>query len=179
MRQTEKERKKFLVPNFIHSRLGQENSAKNSKKIQKIIKLLLGIIFSQNRIRQAKEMKTKFQSRILFILDPGKKIPKKIVKNSKNYKTPSWNYFQPKRDEIGRKSENKILVPISVHTQPGQENSEKNSKKIQKIIKPLDSYIFSQNGMRSAEKKKTKFKSRIPFILDPGMKIPKEIVKKF
>ena len=60
-----------------------------------------------------------------------------------------------------------------------QENSEKNSKKIRKIIKPLPDIIFSENGMRKAEKVKTKFYSRIPFILDPGKKIPKKIVKKF
>ena len=46
------------------------------------------------------------------------------------------------------KKENKILVPNFVQTRPGQENSEKNSKKIQKIVKPIPSNIFSQNGMR-------------------------------
>ena len=33
-----------------------------------------------------------------------------------------------------------------------QENSEKKSKKIQNIIKPLPGIIFSQNGMRYTEK---------------------------
>jgi len=42
----------------------------------------------------------------------------------------------------------KILVPNSVHTRLGQENSEKYSKKIQKIIKPLPGIISNQNGMR-------------------------------
>ena len=46
------------------------------------------------------------------------------------------------------KEKKKILVPNSVHTRHGQENYEKNSKKIQKIIKPLPGNIFSQNGMR-------------------------------
>ena len=55
------------------------------------------------------------------------------------------------------KKENKILVPNFVQTRPGQENSEKNSKKIQKIVKPIPSNIFSQNGMRYAEKVKEKF----------------------
>ena len=32
---------------------------------------------------KAKKVKTKFYSRIPFILDPGKKIPKKIVKKPK------------------------------------------------------------------------------------------------
>ena len=57
---------------------------------------------------------------------------------------------------IDRKSENKILVPNSAHTRPVQENFEKNSKKIQKIINPLPGNIFSQNGMRLAQKKKNK-----------------------
>ena len=82
-------------------------------------------------MRQAEKLKTKFYSKIPFILDPGKKIPKK------------------------------------------------NSKKIQKIIKPLPGIIFSGIGMRQTEKVKTKFHSRIPFILDPGKKIPKKIAKKF
>ena len=128
-------------------------------------------------MRKAEKVKTKFQSRIPIILNPGKKIPKKIVKNSKNYKTSSYLYFQLKLDKIGRKKENKILVPKSVHTRPEHENSEKNSKKIQQIIKPLPGIIFSQNGMRQAEKVKTKFQSRIPIILDSGMKIPKKIIK--
>ena len=49
---------------------------------------------------------------------------------------------------IGREREEKIFVSNSVHTQPGQENSEKNSKKIPKIKKPLSGIIFSQNGKR-------------------------------
>ena len=47
-----------------------------------------------------------------------------------------------------KKREKKKFAPISVHTQPGEENSEKNSKKIQKIKKPISSIIFSQNVMR-------------------------------
>ena len=43
------------------------------------------------------------------------------------------------------KAKKKNLVLNSVHTQPGEENSEKNSKKIQK---PLSGVIFRQNGMR-------------------------------
>ena len=50
----------------------------------------------------------------------------------------------------------------------------KNSKKIQKIEKPLSGILLSQNGMRYAEKARKKFQSRIPFLLDPGMKIPKK-----
>ena len=59
--------------------------------------------------------------------------------------------------EIGGESEKNILVPNSVHTWPGQENSEKNSKKKEKTKKPLSGIIFSQNEMSLAEKEKTKF----------------------
>ena len=42
---------KILVSNSIHTRPGQENYEKNSKKIQKIKKPLSGIIFSQNEMK--------------------------------------------------------------------------------------------------------------------------------
>ena len=67
-----------------------------------------------------------------FILDPGKKIQKKIVKKLKKLKTTSRHYFQPKWDEIGREREKKMLLPNSVQTRLGKENSEKNCKKIEK-----------------------------------------------
>ena len=85
----------------------------------------------------------------------------------------------PKRDEIGRKSEKKILLQNSVHSRPGKKNSEKKNKKIQKIIKPLAGIFFRKNRTRLAEKVETKFYSKIPFILDPSKKIPKKIVRKF
>ena len=53
---------------------------------------------------------------------------------------------------MGREIEKKNLVPNSVHTRPRQENYDKNSKKIQKIKKPLSGLLFSQNG-REREKK--------------------------
>ena len=86
MKQAEKEKKKILLPNSVHTRLGQENSEKNSKKIEKIKKPLSDIIFSQNGMRQAEKEKKKFQSRIPFMLDPGKNIPKKIFKKIKKLK---------------------------------------------------------------------------------------------
>ena len=49
-----------------------------------------------------------------------------------------------------------------------QENSEKNRKKIKKIKKPLSDIIFSQNGMRKAEKDRKKFYSRILFLPNPS-----------
>ena len=72
----------------------------------------------------------------------------------------------------------KILLPNSVQTLLGQENFEKNSKKIEKIKKPHSDIISSQNGMRQAEKKRKKFYSQVPFVLNPGQKIPKNMTKK-
>ena len=43
-------------------------------------------MFSKNRMRQAEKEKIKFQSRIPFILDPGKKIMKKIARKFKKMK---------------------------------------------------------------------------------------------
>ena len=46
------------------------------------------------------------------------------------------------------KEKKKKFGPNSAHTEPWQENFEKNSKKIQKNKKLLSSIIPSQNGMR-------------------------------
>ena len=51
-------------------------------------------------------------------------------------------------------------------------------QKIEKIKKPLSDIIFSENGMRYAEKVGKKIYSRMPFVLDPGKKIPIKIVRK-
>ena len=47
---------------------------------------------------------------------------------------------------LAKKEKRKILVPNSVHTRSGKENSKKNRKKNEKIKKPLPGIIFSQNG---------------------------------
>ena len=136
MRQAEKERKKILSPNSIHTQPGQENAEKDSKKIQKIKKPHSGIIFSENRITQAEKGRKKFQYQIPFILDPGKKIPKKKIK-----KPHSGIIFrQNGTRQAGKKR--KLLVPNLVHTRPGLENSEKKSKKIQKIKKTPFRHYF-------------------------------------
>ena len=80
--------------------------------------------------------------------------------------------------EIGRERDKSILDPNSAHTRPEGENMKKKQKKIQKIKKQLSDIIFSQNVMRQAEKEIKEFQTRIPLILDPGEKIPKENAKK-
>ena len=76
MRYDEKREKKILVPNSVHTRPEQENSQKNIKKSRKIIKPLPGNFFSQNGMRYEEKERKKFQSRIPFILDPGRKFQK-------------------------------------------------------------------------------------------------------
>ena len=84
-----------------------------------------------------------------FILDPAKKIPKKIVKKFKKFKNDFLTLFLAKMGwDRARKRKKKKLLPNSVQTRLEQENSEKNSKKIEKIKKPLSDIIFSQNGIR-------------------------------
>ena len=124
---------------------------KNRKNYQKIKKFLSGIIFSQNGRRQAdKEKKKYFSLEFRSYLARGRKFRKKIATKFNKLKNPFPALFLAKtgRDRP-RKREKKILVPISIHTQHGQENSEKNSNKIKK---PLSGIIFSQNRMRLVEK---------------------------
>ena len=63
-----------------------------------------------------------------FKLNPAKKIPKKIVKKFKKFKNLFPTLFLAKTgwDMLGKRK--KILLPNSVHTRLGQENSKKNSK---------------------------------------------------
>ena len=62
------------------------------------------------------------------------KIPKKIAKKFKNLKNPFLELFLAKTErDRPKKRKKKILLPNSVHTRPGDENSEKNSKRIQEV----------------------------------------------
>ena len=54
----------------------------------------------------------------------------------------------------------------------------KNAKKFKKLKKQLSGVIFSQNGIRQAEKEINEFQTRIPLILDTGEKIPKKKMQK-
>ena len=83
-----------------------------------------------------------------FVLDPAKRIPKEIVKKLKKFKNHFPTLFLAKTGWDKPRKRKKILLPNSVQTRLGQENSEKNCKKIEKIKKPLSDIISSQNGMR-------------------------------
>ena len=51
----------------------------------------------------------------------------------------------------------KNLVPNSVRTQPGKENSEKNSKKIQKIKNPFPELFLAKMGLDRPRKREKNF----------------------
>ena len=67
-------------------------------------------------------------------------------------------------------------IPLTLNS--GGVNSEKNSKKIQKIREQLFGIIFSQIEMRQAEKEGKEFQTPIPLTLEPAEKIPKKQQKK-
>ena len=88
------------------------------------------------------------------------------------------NYLQPKRDEIDREREKKKFTPEFHSYSTQEENSEKNSKKIQKIKKPLSGIIYSRNWMRKAEKaKKKKFRRIFRSFSAWGKKFRKKLQK--
>ena len=71
-------------------------------------------------------------------------------------------------------SSHKILLKNSVHTRPGQEISEKNSKKIRKIIKPVEEgvekMVFDRYRYRGGvEEQINRYKNRSS-IDPPGVK---------
>ena len=86
MRYDEKEKKKILVPNSVHTRPGQENSEKASIKIRKIIKPLQSIVFSQIGMRYAEGARKNFSPEFRSYSTLTRKFRKKLQKNSKNFK---------------------------------------------------------------------------------------------
>ena len=86
----------------------------------------------------------------------------------------------PKRDEIGREREKKNLLPNFVHSRPRQENSEKNSKKIEKIKKTsFRHYFLPKRDEIGREREKKKFTSEFRSSTTEARKFQKIIVKKF
>ena len=138
-------------------------------------------------MRKAEKERKKCYSWIPFILNPGKKILKKIAKKFKIIKKPlSGIIFKLKRDEIGwereknilgpnsthtgprqenfekldvigREREKKILVPNSVHTRPGQENSKKIEKKIKKVKNLFQAWFLAKTGWDRPRKRQKIF----------------------
>ena len=86
-------------------------------------------------MRQAEKEKKKIHFRIPFKLDPGKQIPKKIAKKLKKLKKPLSDIIFSQNVMRQAEKEKKNFTSNSVQTRIGQENSETNCKKIEKIKK--------------------------------------------
>ena len=128
-------------------------------------------------MRQAEKGGKKFQSRILLILDPGKKILKKNSKNLKNlFPVLFLTNTGLDRPRKGEKNFSPEFRSYSTLARKFQKKQQKNSKNLKK---PISGISFSQNGMRQAKNGRKKFQPRIPFILNPVKKISKKIAKKF
>ena len=81
-------------------------------------------------MRQAEKGKKQFQTRIPFTFDQGKKIPEKNRNKNQNIKKPlSGIIFNQNGMRQAEKEKKEVLVPNSVHTRPGEENSEKKQQK--------------------------------------------------
>ena len=79
----------------------------------------------------------------------GRKFQKNSKKNQKIKKSLSGIIFSQNGWRSAEKEREKNLVPNSVHTWPGEENSQKkNRKKNQKIKKSLSGISFNQNRRR-------------------------------
>ena len=119
-----------------------------------------------------KGRKKKFQSGIPFILGPYKKISKKIEKKIKKLKNLFPELFLAKTGvDRPKKREKKTFAPISVHTRPGEENSEKN------FSPEFCSYPTRARKFQKKQKKKIKkLKNLIPalFLSNKGRERPRK-----
>ena len=83
----------------------------------------------------AEKERKKFYSRIPFILDPGKKIPKNIAKKLKKLKNPISDVFlfSQNRMRLADKEKKKFYFRIPLILDRGKKIPKKNSKRIEKI----------------------------------------------
>ena len=95
-----------------------------------------------------RKRKKKFYFWIPFILDRGKKIPKNVAYKLKKLKNLFPTLFLAKTGWDRPRKREKNFTP-EFHSYLTQTRKfRKNSKKIEKIKKPLSDIISSQNGMR-------------------------------
>ena len=80
---------------------------------------------------------------------------------------------------MGRESEKKILFPNSVRTQPGKENFEKNSKKIQKIKNLFPELFLAKTEWDRLRKREKNFSHEFRSYSTRARKLQKKKAKKF
>ena len=92
-------------------------------------------------MRYVEKERKKFQTRIPFILDPGKKIPKKIKKNQKTKKTISGIIFSQNGIIQAKKETKKFQSRIPFTLDPGKKIPKKIAKKFKKLKTPFWHYF--------------------------------------
>ena len=100
-------------------------------------------------------------------------------KKLKNWKTSFRRYFYTNRDEIRWERVKKILVPNSVHTRPGQENSEINRKIFKKFKNLFLALFFAKTGWDRTRKRGKHFSPEFCSHPTQARKFGKNIAKKF
>ena len=129
--------------NSVHTRPVEGIPKKIAIKFKKLKKTLSGVIFSENGVRQAKKERKKFQSRIPFTLDPGKRIPKKIEKMEKPLCGIIFSHNGMKQAE---KEGKKFQTRIPFILDPCQEIPKKKAKKFKKLKKPFPALFLAKTG---------------------------------
>ena len=105
-------------------------------------------MFSQNGRRQAdKERKKNLSPDLRSYPAWGRKFPKEIAKKIEKIKKPLSSIIFSQNRKRQAEKERKNFVPNSVHTRPGQENSEKNrEKKIIKLKNLFSAFVLAKTG---------------------------------
>ena len=129
-------------------------------------------------MRYVEKERKKFQFRISFILDPGKKIPKKIANKFKKLKNffPALFFSQngiKQADKVRKKFQSRIPFILD----KGKKIPKKIAKKFKKL-KTSFRYYFQPKRDEIGRESEKKFLSQILFILYLSKKIPKKNSKK-
>ena len=99
-------------------------------------------------MRQAKKERKKIQFRIPFILDPGKKIPKKIVKQFKKSKNliPALFLSNKGRERPRKRKEKKKLSRIPFILDSGKKIPKKIAKKLKNLKNLFPALFIAKTG---------------------------------
>ena len=129
-------------------------------------------------MRQAEKERKKIQTRIPFILDPGKKIPKKQKKEIKNFKNLFRAIFLAKTGcDRPRKRDKKFTPEFCSNTTQARKFEIKNSKKIQNFKKLILILFLSKTGWERARMRKKKIIPEFRSYSTPAKKFRKKKLK--
>ena len=136
MRQAEKERKKIQsrIPFILDP--GKKILKKVEKDIKKLKNLFSALFLAKTRLDRPRKREKNFSPEFRSYSTRARKFRKNSKKNNKKLKTKKTSfrpYFQPKRDEIGRERQKKILVQNFVPTRAGLPFRKKMAKKFKKL----------------------------------------------